>query len=263
MLGGSPVSPSLFWLCYFGFIETLLQSGMRSSEALVKACSDWHPSDHLTRASLVWVIQGKHVVSPTKAQLEGLTEDDYAIILPPPSKTDEFGVVWGDKPIYLPVRYTASYCAALRLRDIELELPVVGKNRANIPLFCDDEQQPIVYHKAHKILSDIKDRVLTDEFDKSLFTYHSFRVTLASQLGAKGYSDGEIQSACRWLSASSLRIYKRMQPAQAVRMLDDAQAANIDSYTAANLPTISSLDFVQGVHAYNTRSRSRNSGEDP
>ena len=62
------------------------------------------PSDHLTRASLMWSIRGAIVASPSQQQLDNLVETDYAILLPPPSKTDAFGVIWGDKPIYLPVR---------------------------------------------------------------------------------------------------------------------------------------------------------------
>ena len=57
---------------------------------------------------------------PTVEQLQSLTENDYALIIPPPSKTDRFGIVWGDKPMYLPVRYSAPYCAALQLRALEL-----------------------------------------------------------------------------------------------------------------------------------------------
>jgi hypothetical protein len=253
-LGTHTVSGSLFWICIFAMLETLAQSGMRCSEALVASLSAWHPAEHLTRANLVWCIGGVLFTTPSRAQLEGLTEDDYALLIPPPSKTDEFGVIWGDKPMYLPIRFKADYCAALRLREIELAFPLDSdETRAQTPLFCTDSFEPITHDTAHKILAAIKELVLTDEWDKSLFTFHSFRVTLASQMGEMDCSDSEIQSMCRWQTKQSLRIYKRMQPAAAIQLLDKAAKANLKSYTAANIPTISSYDYVMGIHAYNAR----------
>ena len=251
VLGGIKVTRSVFWTAYFAFQETLSQCGMRSSEALVHKPSDWHPSDHLSRASLLWSIRDKIIVSPTPQQLNSLTQHDYAIVIPPPSKTDAFGVIWGDKPIYLPVRFDAPWCAALRLRDLELQLPLSGSERATSPLFCDEDRFPILYSTAYKILEDQKRLVMSDEFDKSLYTFHSFRVYLATTLAAAGCSDPEIQALCRWQTAESLRIYKRFQPESVCSMLDRAQHAKVSSYTAANLPTISSYQVAAGIHAWN------------
>lgn len=251
ILGGITVSTSVFWLAYFALSETLAQCGMRSSEALVHKSSDWHPADHLSRASLLWGLGGKPPISnPTAAQLRSLTEKDYAILIPPPSKTDAFGVIWGDKPIYLPVRFNSPYCAALRLRDLELALPLAGKQRAQVPLFCDEDCNPMLYKTAYAILNDQKKLVLTDEFDQSLFTFHSYRVYLATTLAAAGCTDSEIQALCRWQTVDSLRIYKRFQPKEVCAMLDRAQKAKVESYTAANLPTISSYQIAAGIHAW-------------
>ena len=93
--------------------------------------------------------------------------------------------------------------------------------------------------------------MLKGEFDKDLFTFHSFRVTLATQLGAAHKTDSEIQAVCRWQTASSLLVYKRMQAETVCDMLDAAQAVVVTSYTAANLPTISSYDVARGIHAWN------------
>ena len=71
--------------------------------------------------------------------------------------------------------------------------------------------------------------------DKSVFTYHSFRVLLATQLGVSGRSGPEIQALCRWQSPASLAIYVRMQPREAIAMLDGAQNAKITSYSTVNL----------------------------
>lgn len=255
-LGGIRVSHTVFWKSFFALEETLAQCGMRSSEALVQKVADWHPSDHLSRASLLWVFHDKPsqpVTSPTARQLKNLTEQDYAVIVPPPSKTDAFGVIWGDKPIYLPVRFDASFCAALRLQELELALPLEGEDRAQAPLFCDEDKLPITYSTAYAILNDQKKLVLTDEFDSSLFSFHSFRVYLATSLAAAGASDAQIQAMCRWQTVESLRIYKRFQPAQCCDLLDRAQQVVIQSYTAANLPTISSYQIAAGIHAWRQR----------
>ena len=260
-LGTHQVGTSLFWVCFFALQETLTQCGMRSSECIVKKQSDWHPADHLTRASLMWCIQGKIEPSPTKQQLRNLTDADYAILLPPPSKTDAFGVIWGDKPIYLPVRRAAWCCAALRLSEIELKAPLSGEQRHQSPLFCDDLQQPILYSTAYELLNAQKKIVLSKEHDPSLFSFHSFRVYLATALAASGCSDSEIQALCRWQTSASLRIYKRMQPDQACSMLDKAQAAKITSYTAANLPIHSSYQVAQAILDYNSDKGREDSGE--
>jgi hypothetical protein len=253
-LGGFQVSKSPLWYSMFAFLETSVQSGMRASESLVQSGGQWHPADHISRASLLWCIGGKIYEAPTAAQLRAITESDYAILLPPPSKTDSFGVIWGDKPIYLPVRFNAPWCAALRFRDLELNVPVdTVQDRAQLPLYVDDDGSPLTYATASKILSAMKDLVMVDGEDKSLFTFHSFRVTLATQLGNSGARDPLIQSMCRWQTQASLRIYNRMQPEQACGLLDKAMAAKITGYTAANLPTISTQDLVAGINAFNQR----------
>ena len=73
----------------------------------------------------------------------------------------------------------------------------------------------------------------------------------AQCLAAAGASDAEIQAICRWQTAESLRIYKRFQPATVCSLLDRAQHAVVESYTAANLPTISSYEIAAGINAWN------------
>jgi hypothetical protein len=235
---------SLFWLSYWAYLETLAQSGARSCELICRIIKEWNKCDHATRASLVWCVSGDPTADPTEDQLDNLTEDDYAMILPPPSKTDAFGVKWGDKPIYLPIRFGAPYCAALRLRALERFYPIHGKQREVHPLFMDDLAQPITYRLAYNVLNSIKGKVLDEGSDHSCFTFHSFRVTLATQLGAMGCSAAQIQAMCRWQSEASLLIYNRMQPHRAIKLLTKAQDVHVTSYTAANLPMISSMQLA-------------------
>ena len=228
------VSDSIFWISYFACTETMASTGSRKSEMVTAGL--WRGTECVSRASLVWFIDGQMVYDPTRGQMDGLTEDDYAILMPPPSKTDQFGVIWGDKPMYLPVRFNTMYCAALRLRDLELTYPLPAKQRGDTPLFCMEPGVPFTHHVMTKLLVAIKDIIMPEVEDKSVFTYHSFRVLLATQLGVSGRSGPEIQALCRWQSPASLAIYVRMQPREAIAMLDGAQNAKITSYSTVNLP---------------------------
>ena len=190
------------------------------------------------------------VVDPTPQQLRALTPDDAAILTPPPSKTDAFGVIWGDKPIYLPFRPQAPYCAACRLQELELAFPVTGIERCKVPLFMSDVNVPFTASVLHEVLDDIKAIIFTHGEDPSCFSWHSFRVLLATQLGAAGATDAQIQAICRWQSLQSLVIYRRMQPRLFITLLDKAMQADITSYSTLNLPCVSSTQMAVGIQDY-------------
>ena len=241
----------LSWVSYFAMLETLAQSGFRKAEVSVRHPSMFRPNEQLTRANLQWVIQGVTVVNHTAAQLAALTEDDYAIVFPPPSKADGYGVVWGSKPVYLPVRFNQHWCAAARLAELELLLPVNGSARAELPLFVTELLQPFTSHKLDRMLEDLKAYGLPAEVNFTLFSYHSFRIRLATSLGTVkagsnllGIIDSHIQSLCRWVSPKSLAIYNRMQPEMYISMFDAAMGATITSYETPNYPQICSHNFT-------------------
>jgi hypothetical protein len=244
-IGPRVIADTIFWISYFAMIETMASTGSRKSEMAVEGL--WSAACHLSRGSLLWVIEGVQTRSPTLDQLRNLTEGDYAVLCPPPSKTDAFGVIWGDKPMYLPVRFSAAYCAALRLRDLELAYPVMDSDRLNVPLFCQEPGIPFTFSILEQMLKQIKDIIMPEVDDKSVFTYHSFRVLLATQLGCAKRTGPEIQAMCRWQSPASLGIYVRMQAREAIRMLDEAQNAVISSYSTANLPPIKHIDLSNSM----------------
>ena len=242
-LGHWPVDSSLKWKSYFALFDTLSQTGFRKSEIFVAHTKQFDPTYHITRSNLIWRIGGILVVSPTRLQLANLTEADCAVLVPPPSKTDQFGVIWGDKPIYLPVRFNEAMCAALSLRDLELAFPCRGSQRLTIPLFQFEEGIAFTYHQLEIILHDLKDLALPVSADPSLFTYHSFRIYLCTSLGAAKVPSADIQAILRWQSPASLIIYNRMQPEDYVSLIDKANSAVITSYSTANFPMIDSDDL--------------------
>ena len=85
--------------------------------------------------------------------------------------------------------------------------------------------------------------------DNSAFTYHSFRVLLATQLGSSRHTTEQIQAMCRWLSPASVALYHRMQPTDAIAMLDEAQTATITSTATANLPPFKHTHIAEAIFA--------------
>jgi len=79
------------------------------------------------------------MADPTRAQLLNLLPGrDGAVIIPPPSKADQTGEIWGVHPIHLPYDPTDRANAATWLRDVELTLPVHGERRTSTALFVTD-----------------------------------------------------------------------------------------------------------------------------
>ena len=174
-------------------------------------------------------------------QLQALTESDYALIVPPPSKTDRFGIVWGDKPIYFPVRFHAPYCAQryVQLQALELAYPLYGKHGIEAHLFVQDVGSPFTFNVLSKLLTEVRPLIMPEVEDPSCYTYHSFRVCilLATQLGSSRCSVAEIQSMCRWLSPASVALYNRLQPLDAIAILDQAQSARFHHINSLSEPT--------------------------
>ena len=106
--------------------KTLASTGFRKSEVSVEKIGQ-PLCDCLTRASLSWLLRGKVFASGSAPAdlLSQPQEGDFAILQPPPSKSDPFDMVWGSKPIFLP--FDADPLSAFTsLADIELNDPVTG-----------------------------------------------------------------------------------------------------------------------------------------
>ena len=146
-LAGRRVDASLFWCSWFAMWDVLCQTGFRKAEVSVPSSGCFNPQEHLTRASLMWRIKGVEVADPPSSLLKSAGEGDCAILIPACSKTDRFGVIWGNKPIYLPIRFNADYCAALSLMKLELRFPAHNKDRLLLPLFQSMPGQPFTCHQ--------------------------------------------------------------------------------------------------------------------
>ena len=65
-------------------------------------------------------------------------------------------------------------------------------------------------HTPEQMLKQIKDITMPEVDDKSVFTYHSFRVLFAAQLGCAKRAGPEMQVMCMWQLQASLAIYVRV-----------------------------------------------------
>ena len=234
--------------------HTLAQTGFRKAEISVATGAKWGPM-HLSFANLTWIVQGVHCAHLNVAALFALREGDYAVIRPPPSKADPFGLRWGNNPIYMPFCPDARINAARALSQWELCAMVPPDQRRQTPLFCDSEGAGV----------PLREKTITEHFyrlvrwcvqddDKAkMYSIHSFRSYLCSALMASGRSDAEIQLALRWASDDALRIYKVANVETYASWLIEAEQQRLTGVRAISLPRPAPehdhLDRAQGILA--------------
>ena len=68
-------------------------------------------------------------------KLKTLKNGDYLVVTPPPSKSDQFGLIWGSLPIYAPFGSTGPLNAATLIQDLLLAFPPVCGQEQATPLF--------------------------------------------------------------------------------------------------------------------------------
>jgi hypothetical protein len=231
-------------------IALLAQAGFRGSEVALSGTAEFTLRS-ISRASVVWRIGGVDTVDPTEEQLRGLKVGDYAMIVPPPSKCDKFGIAWGNDPIYLAWHPTRRICAARDLQLLELGAPVHGGERRSTPLFTSDDGAML---KRPWLAATVKASLqhLGVESERlATLTLHSFRRYLACALRARNATDSQIMAALRWRSAKSLAAYAALNAGAYASLIDGAAEATVDSIRLANtqrLPVLSEIDVAYAMH---------------
>jgi integrase len=218
-----------------------ISSGMRKAE-LFQSDSE---TFFLTWTHISWYIQGRHVARPTLAQLLALSESDFMLIIPPPSKADQFGVVWGSTPIYLPFRDTLRN-AARAVRALLVHIGV-DSYRDTDALFTSSSGRPLQASVMARALFLMVSSFMPAEAAK-LFTWHSGRVYLATALHAAGVKPGVIQALLRWQTEESLRLYALLSRDEAAAHLDSAARANIASVRSSALPIFEQFDLFVALN---------------
>ena len=198
-----------FGISLRALLHTLSQTGFRKAE--VALGNEAWGARHISFANLIWMIGGELVHHPTAAQLRGLREGDYAMLLPPPSKADPWGAIWMNHPIYLPFHATARLNAARELARWEQQAGVSPERRRYTPLFCGPGGvgTPLGHGTLDAVFQDLLGHRIGAAAAKE-YSIHSFRSYLASSMLAARCSDAEIMAALRWSSTEALAIYKNV-----------------------------------------------------
>jgi hypothetical protein len=168
---------------------------------------------------------------------------DSAILVPPPSKADQTGEIWGVHPIHLGYDPGDNANAATRLLQLELSFPVHGARRASTALFFTDAKLTPMHHSTvdtylgHFLALHLKDNAKS-------YSFHSFRVGFACALLAAGCDVYTIQALARWRSPESIRIYARMNPDVYAGWVAKSMQERATSTSSANLPVIDRHDAI-------------------
>ena len=231
-----------------GLFAVGASTGIRKAEGATPNGRDLDQR-RLRRRNLLWRINGVPVADPSPEQLRNLVEGrDGAILIPPPSKADQFGDIWGVHPIHLPLDSSDRANAAAWLRRIELALPVRGEHRLDTALFvADSSLAPLRHSTVDTYLGLLLKLHFGTEAGK--YSFHSFRIGFACALLAAGCDPFTIQALARWRSVESLRIYARMNPDVYAAWVSKALTQRASSTSTANLPVIDSHDALARLQA--------------
>jgi hypothetical protein len=231
------------WDTYLGLnLRVLLAlattTGMRLSEIIQE-----EGSYCLLRSNISFIIAGVLISYPSDQQLRSLTTSDSLVIIPPPSKADQFGIVWGSLPIYVPYRLRPGNAVAL-VAGLILHSPDMLPAS---PLLRSQARTPLTQSFVRRLLPVWLAAVGVPAKQLPLYRWHSARVFLACALLAAKRSPEVIQALLRWQSAESLRLYACLNPAAYAAHLDAAAGASVQAIRTAHIPFIDSLDLAYHV----------------
>ena len=213
-------------------VATLASSGFRKAEAF-ESNSETH---FLSWPLVNWFISGKGEAEPTDSLLQGMKLGDFAVITPPPSKSDQFNTVWGALPVYLPFKEEARN-AAQALQQLALAVGAPFRDNAqNKAVFVHNCKRPLKCTEMASALYAAMTTITGSPISAKLYTWHSFRSYLATALHAASVKPSTIQAMLRWQTDESLRAYSRLSRHEAAKFLDAAANAVIASVQTANVP---------------------------
>ena len=213
-------------------------SGMRKSELVSE-----HGSHSLCFGNVSFMIGGVLRSSPSHAQLDLLAPGDYLVVLPPPSKSDQFGIVWGSLPIYIHYQNKPGNAVLLVARIFKLR----PEAAASDPLLCSAPGKPFTHSFMDRALKAWLVSTGMTVTQAALYSWHSARAYLACALIAANREPHLVQAMCRWQSADSLRVYACLNPAAYAAHLQAAEQATVAGIRGAHVPLIDSMDLAFSI----------------
>ena len=195
-------------IAWKAYIHVSAQTGMRNEE-MTSAPTIGFTRRDLALANLTWYYNGVRRKYLTESELRSMKIGDYALLTPPPSKCDPFGMRWGAKPIWLAYSPDDWLCSARVLRDLELaRLHVTPEERAEVPLFCHENGAPWARSYTANLLRLFVVAIGIPPERVRDYTPHSWRIYLCNALAALDLTDEQIQAALRWASVEALNTYR-------------------------------------------------------
>ena len=147
-----------------------------------------------------WYIGG-FVQQPTDEQLSGLTEGDYLVLTPPPSKLGQFNAAWGSHPIYLAF-HNQQRNAARAVRDLAIAVGPQHRHQPGAAVFVGNNKAPLTTAMmiSALMISALHAAVtsLVGSVRAKVFTWHSGRVFLCIAFHAANVKPAVIQAMVRW-----------------------------------------------------------------
>jgi len=199
-----------------------------------------------TRDSLVFLVAGKQLTDPTHDELKSMVNGDFVLLKPRPSKADQFGAFWCDKPIYFELDFTAGVNPAKELLRQELMDPVHGADRGRKALFATSSGLPFTKSQVASSFKAMVQHVAPKNKWKH-YSFHSYRVYLACALNAVKCPGDKIKRILRWISDEALHTYVRDGPELYVEWLGKLKSGvKIDTVQVSNLPQ--SVAMLEGVY---------------
>ena len=239
----------LLWKSVKALSSVHKESGLRKAETTTETkkltkCG-------MSMASCRWHIGGDYVsaAGPTKEQLENMQPGmDFVAVTPPPSKSDQWGRVWGHRPIFMSYDPSKAVNAATDLRDIELSYPVTGEDaRRNTPLFRDNSNSPLTGSAMDKLMV----RALITIGCGDRYSWHGYRASLACSLLKAGRTNSEIMALCRWQTEDSLLVYATMDESRYSELLNLAYGQDISTIRPVDQPVVDEIGIAQQLSTYN------------
>ena len=192
---------------------------------------------YITYGCVYIILAGVVYLDPTPEQLRSMMfRRDKVCIVPPRSKSDQFGEIHCPFPVTLTLD-DAPDNAAAAIIALLLSFPCPTGQRDTTPLFSDHRGQPYTHSKLDGMLR----AVLTHLYGArvaALYTWHSYRSGLATALHAAGVPDPIIQLICRWMCPESLLVYRRLGTAENERHVASARRVPVEALQTANAPRI-------------------------
>ena len=223
------------WLSLSAMFHTLAQTGFRKAEVALAHGLKWNKAC-ISMANLAWMVGGKCYPELTRDLFRRMQQEGgFALLRPPPSKSDRLGLHWGPCTIYLRYYGEACICAARALALMELERRVPLAKRESAPLFVNFEGSVWRHAPLTQIFKDALKEIGVEGATIKNYSMHSWRIYLACALLAANASHATIQAMLRWRSEEALRIYARINSETYADHLAEASQANISSIRTTSL----------------------------